>query len=152
MLPRSASALAAAAATLTLALAGPAGPAASAADFPTPGASVTISLSAEQLTFTCGNKPHTISLKGSASLKAGMPSPVNPLSLPMKVTAAELSGTSSAFGEVTARLDGTQVGELVKQSVAMPFPARHVLPLKLKITFEVAPCGGGAEHFARGSL
>jgi hypothetical protein len=147
MLTRSASALAIAT-TLTLTLAGPA---ASAADFPIPGASFKISLSAEELTFTCGTKTHSISLKGSASLEAGMPSPARPLSLPMKVTAAELSGTSSAFGEVTASLDGTPIGELVKQSAAMPFPARHVLPLKLNITFERASCGGGADHFARGS-
>ncbi|MCA2228835.1 hypothetical protein [Nonomuraea aurantiaca] len=96
------------------------------------------------MTFTCDKKTHTISLKGSVSLQAGLPSPAHPLSLPMTVTSAELSGTSSAFGKVMASLDGTPIGELVKQGVATPFPARHDLPLKLNITFERAACGGGA--------
>ncbi|MEU8178981.1 hypothetical protein AB0C14_39480 [Microbispora hainanensis] len=148
MLTRSTSALAVVTA-LTVALTGPA---ASAADFPTPGAGFKVSLSAEQVTFTCDDKTHTISLKGSASLKAGTPSPVRPLSLPMNVTTAELSGTNSTFGKVTASLEGTQIGELVKQSAATPFPARHVLPLKLKITFGRIDCGGGDDNSAHGSL
>lgn len=150
MLTRSVSALAIATA---LAFA-PAGPAAStaAADFPVPGAGFTLGLNAEQVRFTCGAATHTIDLNGSTSLTASTPNPARPLSTPMKVTAAELSGTSAAFGTVTASLDGPQTGELVKKSVTKPFPARHVLPLKLTITFEHAASCGAAGTSAHGAL
>ncbi|MFD0692136.1 hypothetical protein [Actinomadura fibrosa] len=101
----------------------------------------------DKATLRCDDRDYTLALHGTVEVKAGSPGSEIPPKIPLKVTAAELTGRSDDFGTVKATLDGPQPGSIVSDGKLKPFPATHTLPLSLKITLDKSPCATGSRGY-----